>query len=158
MDTMNAIVTRRSIRKYTQQPVSEEIIKKLLVAAMSSPSAGNQQPWHYVVINDRKIFEEIMKVHPYSQMLKEATVAILVCGDEQLEKHKGYWVQDCSASVQNILLAAHSEGLGAVWLGIYPREDRVSGIRNVVGLPSNVIPLALIPVGYPAETKQEQNR
>lgn len=155
---MTAILSRRSIRKYTKKPVPEDLIKELLKAGMNAPSAGNQQPWHFIVINDHQILDEIPKFHPYSQMLKEAAVGILVCGDERLEKHKGYWVQDCSAATENILLAAHSNGLGAVWLGIYPREERVAGIKKLLGIPKPVLPLAIISIGYPGEEKLPANR
>lgn len=155
---MNAILARRSIRKYTEQPVSKEAIREILEAAMSAPSAGNEQPWHFIVINDRKILEEIPKFHLYSQMLKDAPIAILVCGDEQLEKYKGFWVQDCSAATENILIAVQEKGLGAVWLGIYPEEDRVAGIRQLLNIPANIIPLSLIPIGYPGEEKPPANR
>lgn len=151
MDAMEAILTRRSIRKYTKQDVPDSLIREILEAAMCAPSAGNQQPWHFVVIRDRKILDEIPKVHPHSYMIKEAPVAILVCGDLSLESRKGFWVQDCSAATENLLLAAHAKGLGAVWLGVYPREDRVNGIRRLLNIPEHVIPFSLIPIGYPAE-------
>ena len=153
MDAMEALFSRRSIRKYTAEPVTEEVLREILEAAMSAPSAGNQQPWHFVIINDRKILDYIPSFHPHSQMLKEAPVAILVCGDLTLEKHIGYWVQDCSAATENLLLAIHAKGLGAVWLGIFPREERVEGLRKLLDIPDHVIPLSLIPVGYPAESK-----
>jgi len=149
---MDVILSRRSIRKYTTEKVPEKLAHEVLKAAMSAPSAGNQQPWHFVVIDKRRILNKIPKFHKYAQMLKEAPLAILVCGDLELEKHKDFWVQDCSAATQNILLAAHARGLGAVWLGIYPREDRVEGARKLLGIPDNVIPFALIPLGYPAES------
>ena len=155
---MKTILSRRSIRKYTDQPVSEQVVKELLEAAMSAPSAGNQQSWHFIVINDRQVLDEIPKVHPHSLMLKEAQVAILVCGDLQLEKHKGFWVQDCSAATENILIAVQAKGLGAVWLGVYPREERVTGLRKLLSIPDHVIPLSLIPIGYPAEEKQPASR
>ena len=158
MDAMDAILSRRSIRRYTTQLVSEEIIKELLEAAMSAPSAGNEQPWHFVVIKERQILNEIPKFHPYSQMLKNAPLAILVCGDEQLQKYEGYWVQDCSAATQNILIAAQAKGLGAVWLGVYPVEDRVIGLRKLLGIPEHVIPFALISIGHPAEQKPRSDR
>ena len=151
MDALEAILTRRSIRQFTDQAVSEAVIEDLLRAAMSAPSAGNQQPWQFVVITDRQILDTIPSIHPYSAMLRQAPLAILVCGDEHLETHKGYWVQDCSAATQNLLLAAHARGLGAVWLGIYPRMDRVTGLRKLLGLPEHVIPLALVAIGHPAE-------
>jgi len=158
MDAMEAILTRRSIRRYTSDHVPEKLITEILEAAMSAPSAGNQQPWHFIVISDRKILDEIPKFHPHTQMLKEAQLAVLVCGEPGLEKHAGYWVQDCSAATQNLLLAVHAKGLGAVWTGIYPREDRVIAMRKLLGIPDQVIPLALVPVGFPAEEKPGAER
>mgnify|MGYP001068744350 FL=1 len=155
---MEAILTRRSIRKYTNQPVPEQVVKELLEAAMSAPSAVNQQPWQFIVINDRKILGEIPKLHPYSLMLRAAPVAILVCGDLQLEKMRGYWVQDCSAATENILVAANAKGLGAVWLGVYPVERRVTGIKKLLDLPENVIPFSIVSIGYPAVKKPPANR
>ena len=157
MDAMKAILTRRSIRKYTKQPVSDEVLKELLEAAMYAPSAGNSQPWCFVVINNRKILDEIPRYHPYAQMLKEAPVAILVCSDINLE-NKGYGVEDCSAATQNILLAAHAKGLGAVWLGVYPTESRVTDIKKLLNLPEHIIPISLISIGYPAEQKPSPDR
>jgi nitroreductase len=151
MDTLTAIHARRSIRRYTDRAVPEETITLLLQAAMAAPSAGNEQPWQFVVITDRTILDVIPAFHPYAAMLKHASVAILVCGDLAREKHQGYWAQDCSAAAQNLLLAATALGLGAVWTGIYPREDRVAGMRMLLRLPAEVIPLALIPLGYSAE-------
>ena len=158
MEAMNAILSRRSIRKYTEQSVPDEAVEELLRAAMSAPSAGNQQPWHFVVIRERGILDEIPRYHPYSAMVKEASVAILVCGDLKSERHKGYWVQDCSAATQNLLIAAQAKGLGVVWLGVYPREDRVDGIRILLGLPEHIVPLSLIPVGFKGEEKPPANR
>lgn len=158
MDAMEAILTRRSIRKYTAQPVPDEVINELLKAAMSAPTAGNQQPWRFIVVDERKILDEIPKIHPYSQMLKQAPLAILVCGDESKSKYPGYWVQDCSAATQNLLLAAHAQGLGAVWLGVHPREERIAGFRKLFGLPQHIAPLALVSIGYPAEQKPPSER
>ena len=155
---MEAILSRRSIRNYTEQPVSDEVLKELLNAAMSAPSAGNAQPWHFIVINEHKILDEIPKFHPYSRMLKKAPVAICVCGDLQREKFEGFWVQDCSAATQNLLIAAQAKGLGAVWLGIYPREDIVDAMRKLLSLPEYVTPLSLVSIGYPAEQKPPVNR
>jgi len=125
---------------------------------MSAPSAGNQQPWQFVVIRDRQILDAIPQIHPYSGMIRQATVAILVCGDRQVEKHSGYWVQDCAAATENLLLAVHAKGLAAVWLGCYPREDRVAGLRKLLGLPEHVVPMALIPIGHPNEKKGREDR
>jgi len=153
MDAMEALFSRRSIRKYTAGPITEEVLRELLEAAMSAPSAGNQQPWHFIIIDDRKILDDVPSFHPHSHMLKEAPVAILVCGDLKLEKHVGYWVQDCAAATENLLLAVHAKGLGAVWVGVFPREERVEGFRKLLRMPDHVIPFSLIPVGFPAESK-----
>lgn len=155
---MESIFNRRSIRKYTDKLVSEELIEKVLRAAMAAPSAGNEQPWHFIVINNKNIMEDITNVHPYSQMLKQASHAIVVCGDLSLQKYDGYWVQDCSAAMQNMLIMAEELGLGAVWLGVYPSEDRVESIKELLNIPQNVIPLSIMSLGYPAETKEPSNR
>ena len=158
MEIMEAILTRRSIRKYTRKPVGKDLLRDLLTAAMSAPSAGNQMAWHFVVITDRKLLEAIPRVHPYAQMLAGAAAAVLVCAELGLEKHKGYWVQDCSAATQNLLLAAHGKGLGAVWLGLHPAEERVAAIKELLGLPEGVMPLSLVAIGYPAEKKSKEDR
>ncbi len=158
MNDIEAILSRGSIRKYTSEHVPDQVVSELLEAAMAAPSARNEQPWHFVVINERKILDEIPKFHPYSQMLKQAPLAILICSDEKLERHKDYWVQDCSAATKNLLIAAHAKSLGAVWLGIYPREERVEGMRKLLDIPEHVIPFALISIGYPAERKPPANR
>ncbi len=150
---MNAIFKRRSVRKYTNQNVTDEQVELILRAAMAAPSARNAQPWEFLVVRSKDNFAKIMQVHPYSSMLKEASVAIIVCGNAQREIviGTGYWVQDCSASVENILVQVAEMGLGAVWLGVYPREERILGLRNIFGLPPHVIPLSIISIGYPAE-------
>lgn len=149
MDLFEAIHTRRSIRKYKDQAVPDEFVKKILAAAMSAPSAGNEQPWEFVVITEKSILLSIPSVHPHAKMAKDAPLAILVCGNLDLEKYPGNWVLDCSAAVQNILLSAHALGLGAVWTGIYPEEDRMKGFSELFSLPASVKPHALIILGYP---------
>jgi len=158
MELFEGILTRRSIRKYKDKEVSDDLVKKLLEAAVAAPSAGNQQAWHFVVITKRQILDEIPKFHPYSQMLKQAPVAILVCGNLKAETLKGYWIQDCSAATQNILLAAHGLGLGAVWLGIHPVEERINAIKKLLDLPDHIEPLSLISIGYPDEKKEKSSR
>jgi nitroreductase len=118
----------------------------------------NQQPWHFVIIHERQKLDEIILFHPHADMLKDASVAILVCGDMNLDKNKGYWVQDCSAATQNLLLAAHGRDLGAVWVGVYPREDRVAAFRKLLQIPQEVVPFSLVSIGYPAEFKPPANR
>jgi len=157
MDALEAILTRRSVRKYTEGEIDDTYIQQLIEAAVSAPSAGNQQPWHFIIIDNRKILDKIPEFHPHAKMLKEAQKAILVCGDINLEKYKGYWMLDCSAATQNILLAARVLGLGACWLGVYPREERIIKLRKLLEIPENVIPFSIISLGYPAE-KQEKIR
>jgi len=158
METLEAIRTRRSIRKYADRSVPEKVVETLLRAAMAAPSAGNEQPWQFVVLDDRETLAAIPEYHPYSAMLKEAPLAIVVCGDVRLERYKGYWVQDCSAAMENLLLAAHASGLGAVWLGIYPMEERVVKTQELLKLPGEVIPLGIAALGYPAEEKEPADR
>lgn len=158
MEAMEAILSRRSIRQYTSKPVSREVVREILEAAMSAPSAGNERPWHFVILTDRAILDEIPKFHPYSAMLKQASAAILVCADPVLEKHKGYWVLDCAAASENILLAAHAKGLGGVWCGVYPNEDRVQNLKKLLHLPEQITPFSLIPLGFPAEIKDAPDR
>ncbi|MFC1733621.1 nitroreductase family protein [candidate division KSB1 bacterium] len=158
METLTAIFTRRSIRKYTKQVISQEFVVKLLEAAMHAPSARNLQPWQFIVINEREKLDDLSEIHPYGKMLKEATLTILVCGDRNLESNDAYLLQNCVASTQNILLAAHDLGLGAVWLGVYPREQRINDIRKYFNLPDHILPISLISLGYPAETKEIPER
>jgi nitroreductase len=148
---MQEIVNRRSIRSYRADAVTEEQIERILRAAMAAPSAGNQQPWEFIVVTDRNLLDKITKVHPYSKMLLEAPAAIIVCGNTSREKHAGFWVQDCSAAVENMLLEATHWGLGSVWLGVHPRQDRVDGLKKLFNLPESVIPLAVVALGYAKE-------
>lgn len=158
MDTLEAIFTRRSIRVYTSQVIPEGLVEQLLRAAMQAPSAGNQQAWQFVVVTKRSQLNALADVLPYGKMLTSAPLCLIVCGDLEIEKSKGYWVQDCSAATQNILLAAHALGLGAVWLGVYPRDQRVADVRSLLGIPESVVPLCAIAVGYPAEEKPRTDR
>ena len=154
---MDAIYRRRSIRRFTNEPVDSEILLSFVKAGMNAPSAGNQRPWRFVIVTDRKILDEIPSVHPYAAMMREATAAILVCGDLELEQRKGYWVQDCAAATENILLEIADSGYGGCWLGVYPREERVEGLRRLLHIPGHVMPMALIAVGVPAEQKPPKN-
>jgi nitroreductase len=149
MELFETIQTRRSVRKFSDREVPEELIEKLLRAAMLAPSAGNQQPWHFIVIRDRKKLDEVTGYHPYCKMITQVSVALLICGDPTGKKWPDFWVQDCSGAIQNLLLAARALGLGTVWTGVYPVEDRVAGCRETFGLPEHIIPLAIIPVGWP---------
>lgn len=156
---MKAIKDRRSIRRYTDQMVTDEQVKALLEAAMYAPSAGNEQPWHFLVIRDRNLLDQVPNFHPYSNMVRQAPVAILICADTDLSKYDAdFWVQDCSAATENLLLEVQELGLGAVWLGIYPLEERMKGLRHLFKIPEKVIPFALVAVGYPAEQKEAGTR
>jgi len=158
MDAIEAILSRRSIRKYTKKSISKKLIKNLLEVAMCAPSAGNQQPWHFIVILDTQILSQIPTFHNHADMLKDAMMAILVCCDKTLETHKDMGVQDCSAATENILIASQAMGLGAVWLGVFPRVERIKGLRNLLNIPNYVVPISLISIGYPAEEKPIVNR
>ena len=158
MDTFKAIKTRRSIRKFKNREIPVDLIEKILEAGMYAPSARNEQPWHFVVVTEKDLLDRLMKAHPYASMLAEAPLALLVCGDTDLELSPGYWPIDCSAATQNILLAAHAGGLGAVWLGVHPRQERKDAIRKIFDLPVNIEPFALIALGYPRENKETPER
>lgn len=158
MNVLEAIATRRSIRKFTSEPVSDEAIETLLKAAMAAPSAGNEQPWQFIVIDDKAVLEKTAKLSPYISMAAKSPLSIMVMGDREVEKYPGNWMLDCSAAIQNLLLAAHSEGLGAVWCGLWPEEDRVAAARELVNAPQNVIPLAVIVLGHPDQDLKPQDR
>ena len=143
------ILARRSVRRYTDQPVSEEHITMLLEAAMAAPTASNRRPWHFVVVTDKTKLRALADRHPYAKMLYEAPLCIAVCGEPALSEK--FWVQDCSAATENILLAATGMGLGAVWLGVHPDRERERAVRETLGIPANITPLCLIAVGHPAE-------
>ena len=151
MDISDVIKTRRSVRSFCNKDVSDELIEKLIAAAMVAPSAGNQQPWHFIVIRDAKKRAAVPAFHPYCKMIVQTPVAILICGDPEGKKWPDFWPQDCSAAVQTLLLAARAEGLGPVWTGVYPLEDRIRGCRELFMIPDHIIPFALIPIGWPKE-------
>jgi nitroreductase len=154
-DLIQTIFFRRSIRKYTNEPVSEADIQTLLEAAMAAPSASNNKPWHFVVVTQRETLDALADAHPHGKMLAQAPLCIAVCGDPDLSR---YWEQDCSAATENLLLAATALGLGAVWLGVHPREDRITAVRQVLGIPDDVSPLNLISIGHPAEEKEPRTQ
>ena len=158
MDALECIHTRRSIRKYLDKEVSDELIEKILRAGMIAPSAANQQPWHFIVIKDRKILDSFPKMHKYTAMCKTAQAAIIVCADTSPSEFKQFWPQDCAACTQNMLLAIHDLGLGGVWVGLYPREEYIKTFSESFKLPKNIIPFSLIPIGYPAVGSTRQDR
>lgn len=158
METLEAIFTRRSVRNFTDKTISEVDLRDLLKAGMQAPSAKNEQPWHFIVIDKAEILHAIPAFHPYADMLYAAPLAILVCSDRRLELKRASWIQDCSAATENILLAAHAKGLGAVWLGVFPDAERVQGMQTLLGLPPEIRPMALIAVGYPDSQPEAVDR
>ena len=158
METLKAILTRRSIRKYSSQNIPEEYYEVLLKAAMHAPSGRNRQPWHFIVVTDRDILGRIAGVSPSWKMLEEASSAIVICGDLTLEESESFIIQDCSAATQNILLAAHELGLGSVWLGVHPREDRLDPLKEILQIPGNIIPVSMVSVGNPNEERETSDR
>jgi nitroreductase len=148
---VDTILARRSIRAYTDAPVSPDAVRTLLEAAMAAPSASNNQPWHFVVVTERRTLDALADAHPYGKMLTRAPLCIAVCGDTS--RAARFWVQDCSAATENLLLASTALGLGAVWLGVYPLDERVGFVRRLLALPRTVTPLNLLALGHPAETK-----
>ncbi len=155
---MNSIFKRRSIRKYTDKEITKEDIKKLLEAAMCAPSANNIRPWHFVVVRDKAMLEKLSKTHQYAYMVKDADVAIVVCGDYTLHSHKDYWALDCSAATENILIEVEELELGAVWVAVYPREVRINHVREILKLPENILPLCIVSIGHPAEKPEMKDR
>ncbi len=150
-NTIKTILERKSVRSFEDKPISKVQLEFILKAGMAAPSARNLQPWAFVVVTDRDVMNTLADRLPYAKMLHEARAAIVVCGvpENAGDSPEGYWVQDCSAATQNILLAIESMGLGAVWTGVYPRPDRVDVVREVLSIPKTVFPLNVIPVGYP---------
>ena len=155
---MNSIFKRRSIRKYLDSDVSNAAIEEILKAGMAAPSAGDEQPWQFVVVRNKSTMLEFPKFHQYAQMLKEAPVVIVICGDLNRQAYEGFWIQDCSAAIQNMLLQITEMGLGSVWVGIYPDERRVEKTKELLDLPENIVPVAVLPIGVPGEIKPPTNR
>jgi nitroreductase len=146
------IYTRTSVRSYDERVIEKEKIEQLLRAAMSAPTAMNKQPWAFIVVDDKAVLNQFADSLPHAKMAAEAPLAIVVCGDlsKVLEGEAStYWIQDASAATENILLAANGVGLGAVWTGVYPNQRRVDAVKAILNLPENIIPLNVIPIGYP---------
>jgi nitroreductase len=155
-ELMEMILSRRSIRKYTTELVNSDDVEKMLEAAMAAPSASNRKPWHFIVVADRKVLDSLAGAHPYGKMLFEAPLCVVVCGDTSISER--FWVQDCSAATENLLLAATALDLGAVWVGVFPSEERISAVRRVLKIPETIIPLNLVPIGHPAEEKEPRTQ
>ena len=155
------IMTRTSIRQYTDQPISADTIEALLRAGMAAPTAVNKQPWHFVAVTDKDKLAQLATANPNAGMTAKAPLAIIVCGDMQktLEgQGRAFWIQDCSAATENILLAAHALGLGGVWTGLYPNDERVAAVREILKAPEYIVPLCAIVLGYPAEQPEPKDK
>ena len=159
----NAVITnihnRKSVRNFIKsKPVSKEDLLTLVKAGMAAPSGRNAQPWEFVIIAERANLDKLQEKLPFAKMLLTATAAIVVCGNAGDGKGDSFWIEDCSAATQNILLAAESMGLGAVWTAAYPGIERENWIRECLGLPANIRPLCVIPIGYPADNPKPKNK
>ena len=150
MNALEAIMTRRSVREYTESPVLDEVVKKLLAAAMQAPFADCEPPWHFIIIDDPGILARIPAISLYAEIHPPPPLAILICTDLNLPESLGLLTQGCAAATQNLLLAAHALGLGAVWTAVYPDADRMLGFANLFSLPDTIAPFALVTVGHPA--------
>jgi len=162
-ECIKTLLTRRSVRLFTGAPVPKETLELILKCGMAAPSAVNIQPWAFIGITNRKTMDLLGEKLPFAKMIFQAGAAIVVCGTpkkpgrvDALAARTGekYWVQDCSAVAENILLAVHSLGLGAVWTGVYPDEDKMTNVQTVLNIPKEIIPLCVIPIGVPADNKQ----
>ena len=151
-NALEVIHNRKSVRNFTDEPVTKEQLETIIKAGMAAPTARNLQPWAFVVVTEKEKLDALADALPYAKMLKEAQAAIIVCGDMQkaaTDVDSAYWVQDCSAATQNILLAVESMGLGAVWTAAYPYSERMNPVIEILNLPEHIRPLNVIPVGVP---------
>lgn len=157
-NTIDTIYDRRSIRKYTEKPVNPDLVDEVLRAGMFAPSGCNKQPWHFVVFNEKELINEVKTMHPYASPLATAPVCIMVCGDTAKEMSKGFYQVDCSAAIENMLLAAKALGLDTCWMGIYPWEETMAAFTKRFKLPENIKPFALVSLGYGDEKKERPRR
>ncbi len=151
---MKEIYKRRSIRKFTDKKIEDEKLKKILKAGLNAPSAGNQQPWEFVAVRDKELLNKLSELSPYAGMLKQSDVAIVVCGNLENARFDAFWVQDCSASTQNMLLEATSLDIGSVWLGVYPNIEGENFVRSVLNIPEEIHVFCVVALGYPDEEKE----
>jgi len=160
-DTLNVIFNRKSIRKFTPEIVDPETLILLVKAGMAAPSAKNQQAWKFIIVTENELLCKMGESLPYAKMLKHAPAAIVICGDlskTSMSASESYWVQDCSAATQNILLAAESLGLGAVWTAAFPYQERVCVVVDALNLPTEIIPLCVVPIGYPEREEKPKDK
>ena len=157
MDTITALMTRRSIRAWKEDPVTENERKTIFEAAMNAPSAADARPWHFVSMDDPEIIRQFTGLGG-TEMLENAPLLVLVCGEVAREIYPGFWPQDCSCAAQNMQLAAHEIGIGCVWIAIYPLEERVQACRGILGIPEEITPFALLAMGRPDESPGPEYR
>ncbi len=160
-ETLKTIMNRKSVRAYKEGPISKEQLEVIVKAGMAAPTAVDKRPWEFIIITDRVLLKKLADVLPYAKMAEKAGAAILVAGD--LDRQHGgrdsvYWIMDCSAAIENILLAVESLGLGAVWTAIYPNQDRIEPVRQIIKMPSHIMPLALIPIGIPTGVEKPKDK
>ncbi len=152
---LELMYSRRSVREYTDEPVSEEQVEAMLKAAMAAPSAQDLRPWHFVVVRRRKLLDKLAEVHKYAYMLEQAPLAIIVCGDQEVSER--HWVEDTCAATQNLLLAATAVGLGGVWISLYPKKKHQRYVRDVLDIPEGMGVLCVVALGQPAEKQKERS-
>jgi len=155
-ELLELIYSRRSIREYTDQPVDDESVEAMLKAAMAAPSADNLQPWHFVIVRNRETLDKLADVHKYAHMLKKAPLGIVVCGDQEVSKR--HWVEDTCAATQNLLLAATAQGLGGVWISLYPKKKHQNSVRDLLDIPEQVGVLCMLAIGHPGEKKKPRTQ
>lgn len=157
---LDFIFARRSVRAYRRAEVDEGHVQDLLEAAMAAPSAVAKDPWEFIVVRDGAMHNRLASGLPNGQMLADAALGIVVCGNlsRAHDRQLSYLLQDCSAAIENLLLAAHALGLGACWLGVHPREERVAHVRSLFAIPADVIPVAVVSLGWPAESPAPRTR
>lgn len=155
MELLEGLLTRRSVRRYSDQPVSREDISDIIKYAMYAPSAKNCRPWHFIPTQRKEVMDGIMAVHPFSKMLQYAQWVVIVCGDKDAAASPEYMPVDCANATENLLLAAHAKGLGACWLGIYPRPERMNALHELLDMPENIVPVAAVSIGWPGRAYDE---
>lgn len=156
-----SILTRVSVRRYTDEPVADEQVSALLHAAMSAPTGVNKQPWEFVIVDSRDLLEQLAAALPYAKMTASAPLAIVICGNRKRMLpgvDSNLWEQDCSAASENILLAAHALGLGGVWTCLYPHADRMEAATKILNLGEDLVPFNLIPIGHPTADHTPMNK
>jgi len=152
-DILNVIYTRRSVREFTEEPVTDEQVEIVLKAAMAAPSALDLRPWHFIAVRKRKLLDKLADVHKYAHPLEEAPVAIIVCGDQEVSER--HWVEDTCVATQNLLLAATALGLGGVWISLYPKNKHQEYVRELLNIPKHVGVLCAVALGHPTEQLEE---